>query len=362
MRIRSVRTYLVEAMETLPKSFIFCRVEANDGALGWGEAYAIPGRERGIAEFVKGLGGMLMSLDEASPQNFRNNVKDGFDEGHLSIDFSSAVSALEVALWDIQGKRAGQPVCELLGSVVSRSVPLYANMEPLAPDESIGQLVARCIAIRQLGFDAVKVYPMEYEPLHKATECIRRIRQAIGSDARLLIDVWALDSPESALQAARAFAPYNPFWFEEPIAGERVDEMAEIRRLVDMPIVTGERQAGMHHFRSVLDQQAADILNPDIVAAGGLQDMIEIGRLAESRGAKISPHCWNSTLVATAAMIHAIAVLPNAIIGEYFPQYAPLLDGFGQLQLDISNGTATIGDTPGLGVIMDDDALARHEI
>ena len=361
MTVRNVRTYLVDTTKDLNKNFIFCRVETNDGTVGWGEAYAIPRRERGIAEFVKSLGNMLMSLDDATPRSFRDNVTDWFDKGHLSIDMSSAVSALEVALWDIQGKKEGKPLCELLGPVLTRSVPLYANMESLTPDESIDDLVERCIRIRQQGYRGVKIYPMEYEPLDEALECVRRVRQAIGSKVHLLIDAWAMDNPDDALEAARQFAQFDPFWFEEPIAGERIDEMAEIRRAVDTPIVTGERQVGIHHFRSVLDKKAADILNPDILGAGGVQEMIEISRLAKSYGARISPHCWNSTLVGTAAMIHTIAVLPNAVYGEYFPHYAPFFAGLGELHIDITNSTAMIGDEPGLGVHMNENALAGHE-
>ena len=361
MAIRKVSTYLVDATEELPKKFIFCRVETDDGTVGWGEAYAIPCRERGIAEFVKGLGDMLLSLDDTSPQSFRNNVKDWYDNGHLSIDFSSAAGAIEIALWDIRGKQEGKPLCELLGPVLTRSIPLYANMESRKPDESIDQLVERCIAIKQHGFDAVKIYPMEHEPLDNAIEFVRRVRQAIGNETHLLLDFWALESPDDALQAAHEFAQFNPFWLEEPIAGERINEMAKIRRKVNMPIVTGERQSGLHHFRSVLDNEAADILNPDIIGVGGVQDMIEISRLAESYGVSISPHCWNSTLVGTAAMIHTIAVLPNAIIGEYFPHYEPFFAELGELHIDITSSIATIGDAPGLGVSMYEDALASHE-
>ncbi len=364
MTIRSVRTYLVGANDTPSRSqsFIFCSVEADDGTVGWGEAYAIPRRERGIVEFIKSLGEMLKTLTDASPQNFRNNVTGWFDEGHLSIDLSSAASALEVALWDIRGKQAGKPVCDLLGNVVRRSVPLYANMDPLTPDDSIDCLVERCVAIKQQGFTALKIYPMEYAPLDQATECVRRVRQAIGDDTRLLLDIWALDDAQYALEAAHAFAPFDPFWFEEPIAGERFDDMAEIRRSIDMPIVTGERQMGMHHFRTVLDKQAADILNPDIVGAGGILEMIEIARMADSYDVLVSPHCWNSTIVGTAAMVHTCAVLPNALIGEYFPQYAPFCSRLGRVDIDVSDGIAVISDAPGLGVFMDESALDGYEL
>ncbi len=362
MKIKSVKTYLVDATDTLVKAFVFCRVEADDGTVGWGEAYAIPRRQRGIAEFVNGLGAMLTDLDEATPENFRDNVNGWYDEGHLSIDLSSAASAIEIALWDIRGKQAGRPVCDLLGDVVQRSLPLYANMDPGTDhQQTIDRLAERCAAIRDRGFDAVKIYPMEYAPLDKATECVRRVRAAIGSDAHLLLDAWALDDAGYALEAALSFAPYDLFWFEEPIAGERIDEMAKIRRRIDTPIVTGERQIGLHHFRAVLEGRAADILNPDIAGVGGIRDMIEIARLADSYGVRVAPHCWNSTLVGVAAMVHACAVLPNALIGEYFPDFETFCSRFGSLDLEISNGVATIGDAPGLGVSMNDDAFSGYE-
>ncbi|MEM8660944.1 MAG: enolase C-terminal domain-like protein, partial [Pseudomonadota bacterium] len=207
-----------------------------------------------------------------------------------------------------------------------------------------------------------KIYPMNYEPLDRAIECVSRVRDAIGNDARLMIDVWALQDADEALAAAREFAAFDPFWFEEPVAGERLADMAAITREIDIPIVTGERQVGLHHYRSALDNEAADILNPDIVAAGGIQDMLETAKLAASYDVSISPHCWNSTLVATAAMIHAMAVIPNAIIGEYFPQYASFFDQFGELVFDLKQGAAMIGDTPGLGVNMREDALADYRI
>jgi galactonate dehydratase len=336
-------------------------VEADCGTVGWGEAYAIPRRARGIAEFVKTLGAMLKSLDDTSPQAFRDNVTGWFDEGHISIDLSSAASAIDLALWDIRGKQEGKPVCELLGPIVRRSLPLYANMDFQTQDETIDRLVERCVEAKGHGFDALKIYPMEYAPLAKATECVRRVREAIGDDTHLLLDAWALDNSRFAVEAALAFAPFDPFWFEEPVAGERLDDMAEVRRKVGMPIVTGERQVGLHHFRAVLDKQAADILNPDIVGAGGILDMIEIAQLAESYGAQVSPHCWNSTIVAVAGMAHASAVIPNALIGEYFPDFAEFCGRLGAIDLDISGSSVTIGDAPGLGVHMDEEALAPYE-
>ena len=360
MTIRDVKTYLVEGIGDVQKSFLFCRVEAADGTIGWGEAYAVPRRERGIAEFIKGLGDMLMKLDDPTPQNFQQNVTSWYDGGHVSIDFSAATSAIDVALWDIQGKQTEKPLCELLGTVLTRTLPIYANMDPLSPDESIDQLIERCQTITQGGFSAVKIYPMEHND--RATECVQRVREAVGPGTDLLLDIWALDDPQDAIEAAHAFAPFDPFWFEEPIAGERVDEMADIRKQVELPIVTGERQVGIHHFRSVLEKQAADILNPEILGSGGIQNVLEIGQLADSYGVKVSPHCWDSTLIGTAAMIHAMAVMPNMIIGEYFPHYAAFCSEFGELLLEIDGGTVTVGHSPGLGVRMNESALASCEI
>tara|TARA_B100000676_G_scaffold309716_2_gene374087 strand:- start:843 stop:1382 length:540 start_codon:yes stop_codon:yes gene_type:complete len=151
------------------------------------------------------------------------------------------------------------------------------------------------------------------------------VREAIGDHMQMMVDVWALDAAAFAVEAAHAFAPFDPGWFEEPIAGERLDDMAESRRQISMPIVTGERQIGLHHFGAALEKQAADIFSPNIVGVGGLLDFLDIARQAEAHDVLIAPHCWNSTLVGAAAMVHTCAVLPNALIGEYFPQYGCVL-------------------------------------
>ncbi|MBC8240698.1 MAG: mandelate racemase/muconate lactonizing enzyme family protein [Alphaproteobacteria bacterium] len=362
MKITKVSPYLIEATQNpCDRAFIFARVETSDGIVGWGEAYVILHRERAIVENIKALGGMLMSIPDPSPQSFVDSVINGFDSRHPSIDLSSAVSALEVALWDIRGKVEGKPVCRLLGDVIVDRVPLYANMWPTEP-EPIGALVERCIAIKDRGFRALKIYPMMYEPLAEATDCVRRVRAAIGDKMDMMIDAAVLDDSGSALAAAKAFEPFRPYWFEEPVAGERLDAMAEIRHNTNMPIVTGEKQSGMHHFRNVLEKQAADILNPDIVGAGGILEILKIAALAKTHAAQVSPHCWDSMAVALAAMVHVCAVMPNALAGEYFPEYVPFCEQFARLDLVIADGTAALSDTPGLGVHMDEGALAAYLI
>jgi len=360
--IRDIQTYLIEPSDTpFNRAFIFVRLETHDGTVGWGEAYVIENRERAIVENIKALGTMLMSLPTPSPQAFVDCVSNDFDSRHPSIDLSSAVSALEVALWDVRGKALGQPVHRLLGDAKTDRVPLYANMWPTVP-EPIEHLISRCVAMKTEGFDAIKIYPMKYEPLSEAVTCMKQVRAAVGDEVDIMIDTSILDDAAFALQAAKAFEPFNPYWYEEPVAGECLNEMAEIRRGTHLPIVTGEKQSGMHHFRNVIEKQAADILNPDIVGAGGILEMLKIARLADDNGLKISPHCWDSMTVALSAMVHVCVVTPNALAGEYFAEYIPFCDQFAELDIAVIDGCAVLSEAPGLGVGMDSAMLAKFEI
>lgn len=358
MKIANVRVFLIdEAQNPLNRRFVFARVETEDGIVGWGEAYAIRWREHAIAEIIKNLSNVLIALPHASPRTFVDAVAKSFTTHHLSIDVSSGVSALEMALWDIEGKVAGKPLHQLLGTATTSTVPLYANMWCPSPDETADSLVARCCAVKDQGFKALKIYPMRYGHLPDAVDCARRVREAIGDDMDMMIDVAVLDDPSYAIDVARGLEPFNPYWFEEPVAGENLDAMAEVRRDTSIPIVTGERQCGIHHFRNVLEKQAADILNPEIAGAGSILDMMELAKLADAQSVKISPHCWDSMTLALAAMVHICAVLPNALAGEYFQDYVPFCETLARLDFSVVDGHATLPDTPGLGVHMDEEAF-----
>lgn len=361
MKISKVTPFLVAPRPSADnwsrgQTMIFVKLETECGLVGWGEAYALEHRQLAIREIILALGAAVQQMETATPRGFLHRVSRSMDSDHPGIDYASAVSAIEIALWDLLGKSAGLPLHALLGGALINQVPLYAN----AWDERVQspQAVAdRCAMMKSQGYRAVKIYPLRRATLAEAEACVRLTREAVGPDLDILIDFAIQDDPRHALRAAKLFEAYNPYWIEEPVAGDNLAAMAEIRAATACRITTGERQAGLRHYRDVLVARAADVLNPDIAGAGGILRMLEIGALADAHGAHVSPHSWNSTTVAFMAMLHVCAVMPNATYAELYYDYLELGATFATCDYVIAAGYASLPRKPGLGVEMNEQML-----
>lgn len=337
---------------------LFVKLETNTGLVGWGEAYALQNRQRACCEIIDTLGVAVAQMSDVSPRRFLNDVAKPMETGHPSIEFSSAVSAIEIALWDLLGKSLGQPVHALLGGALTDKIPVYANAWD-NPVQSAQAVAARCGKMRAEGYDAVKIYPLRRATLTEAEACVRLTREAIGPDADLMLDFAVPADPNVAIKAARLFERYAPYWIEEPLAGDSYDALSEFRKRFSTRVTTGERQSSLHHCRDALKMRSADVLNPDIAGAGGIIRMLEIGSMADAHGVQISPHNWNSTTVGFLAMLHVCAVMPNAKYAELFYDYLELGAKFADCDFEISDGRASLPQRPGLGVEMHETKLLQ---
>lgn len=335
---------------------IFVKLETDTGLTGWGEAYALEHRQTAIREILLSLGEALKRMEHATPRGFLHILAKPMASKHPGIDYASAVSAIEIALWDLLGKSTGLPLHALLGGALIDKVPVYANAwdEPVQSPRAVAD---RCARMKAEGYRAVKIYPLRRDTLDQAEACVRLTREAVGPDMDILLDFSVQKDRRHALRAARLFEPYAPYWIEEPVAGDDLASMAEFRAATLTRITTGERQAGLRHYRDVLTARAADVLNPDIAGAGGILEMLEIGAMAEAHGVKISPHSWNSTTVAFLAMLHVCTVMPNATYAELYYDYLELGAEFAVCDYTIAEGHASLPQTPGLGIEMNEAAL-----
>lgn len=361
MRIAKVTPYLVAPKASADgwsrgKTVLFVKLETEDGLIGWGEAYALSHRERATREIIVALGDALKKMQTVSPRAFLQHIAKPMESKHPGIDYASAVSAIEIALWDLLGKAAGMPLHALLGGAVRDKVPLYANAwdEPVRTPAAIAD---RCAMLTSQGYRAVKIYPLRQATLAEAEACVRLTREAVGPDRDIMLDFAIEEDPRRALRAARLFEAYDPYWIEEPLVGEDLDGLAEFRKLTGRRITTGERQSGLHHYRNLLSRRAADVLNPDVAGAGGILRMLEIAAMARAHSVAISPHCWNSTTVAFLAMLHVCAVTPNAIHAELYYDYLQLGASFSTCDTTIENGYASLPQKAGLGIEINEDAL-----
>ena len=363
MKIDSIKTYLVDSGSA--KHWLFVKIETNEGIHGWGEAYTQLDRDRVIERQIDELSRYLVGCSPFDIKQFLFSAYTDFASKRGSMELFCAISGLEQALWDIVGKAAGQPVYNLLGGRTRRRLRVYANgwggAQP--PDE----LADRARAVVDRGFTALKFDPfpglwraiIDRHEEEEAVDRVRAVREAVGPDVDILVEVHRRLAPMHAVRVARAMEPYAPFWFEEPVSARDLGALAEVRHAINLPVVTGEELYTKNEFRDVFEQRAADILNPDVCNCGGILELREIGAMAEAYHVAMAPHNYNSTTIGLAATLHASAGMPNFLITEYFVNFEEVGREIADQSFRVEDGFITLPDRPGLGIDLDEQALRQ---
>ncbi len=191
-------------------------------------------------------------------------------------------------------------------------------------------------------------------------ETVRAVRDAVGAKVDLLIEVHRRLAPMHAVRVARSLEPFEPFWFEEPVSARDIGALAECRRDIRLPIVTGEELYTKFEFREVFERRAADIINPDVCNVGGIEELREIAAMAEAYHMVVSPHNYNSTTVGLAATLHVSAAIPNFLITEYFVNFESRAAEVAVNPFRVDRGYLTVPTAPGLGVELREDVLVRY--
>ena len=365
MYVTAVQPFLVDP--GAGKNWLFVKVDTDAGISGWGECYTQSDRDQSIVAHVRQLGRYLLGRDPVNIKHFTHMAYHDFAGKRGAMDFYSALSGLEQALWDIVGKHFGTPVYNLLGGACREKIRVYANGwsggagTPEGYAERALQVVAR-------GFTALKFDPfpgpwrthISRQAEEQAVETVRVVREAVGPDIELLIEVHRRLAPMHAVRVAQAIEPYRPFWYEEPVSARNVDALAACRRDIRLPIVTGEELYTKAEFREVFEKQAADIINPDICNCGGLLELKEIAAMAEPYFVTVSPHNYNSTTIGLAATLQLAACIPNFLITEYFVNFEERGAEITVEPLRVDNGYIALPQGPGLGVELRQDVLERY--
>ena len=369
MKITAVKTYLVH--EKQRKNFIFVKLETDDGIAGWGEAHTSLDMDTAVAAHLEQMSRYVIGYSPFNIKHFTQVACDDFAWRHGSLEFYSALSGIEMAMWDIVGKALKQPVYNLLGGAIRPKIRVYANGWFYGTKTPAEHARAAERTVKQ-GYTALKCYPFQkgsqlpanrlYPPkedLAKGVEIVRAVRDAVGPQTDLMVDVCRRLSPMQAVELAERIGEFNPFWYEEPCPVDNVDALAEIRGKIRIPLVTGETLYGKGQFLPVLEKRAADILNPDVCIVGGILEMKEIAAMAEPHYVAVSPHNFNSTVLAQAATVHVAATMPNFLIAECFVAFLEQGREIAR-QLEIKDGYIALPEAPGLGVEIDEAALAKH--
>jgi len=294
-------------------------------------------------------------------------VRSGFYFGRVGI-FSCAVSAVEMALWDILGKHFGAPVHALLGGWAKRGVApfpslraltnqeeekkvlAYASMQTFRTSDEVG-VIAKEAA--KAGYRSVKLHQVDMGSVKAA-------REAVGDDAELTIDVNGFFNPLEAERFARELADYHVGWLEEPIwPPDDYRALARLRQRSPVPIAGGENESTVWGFERIFEAEAVDILQPEVLIVGGILESFKVISMAHGRNIPVAPHNFRYGPV-LAASIHLSLASPNVMIQEipWFRLEANIL----KEGPTISNGFAMPADLPGLGVVVDEDVVKEYQV
>ncbi|MEW6672344.1 MAG: mandelate racemase/muconate lactonizing enzyme family protein [Thermodesulfobacteriota bacterium] len=365
MKITAVKTFTVHP-GTGKKNLLFVKVETDAGLYGWGEAYTQVDRERATEVYIQELGRYLVGRSPFDVKHFTFMAYTDFASKRAGMDFYAAVSGIEQALWDIAGKAAGQPVYNLLGGKCRNKIRVYANgwAEGGTPD----QLAERALKVVGMGFTAMKFDPfpgpwrtiIDQRVENAAVDRVKAVREAVGPDVDILLEVHRRLSPLHAVRVARMMEPFNPFWYEEPVSARDLAGLLLAKRDIRLPVVTGEELYTKMEFKEVFERRAADIINPDVGCCGGILELKEIAAMAEPYHIAVSPHNYNSTTVALAATLHAAATMPNFLITEYFVNFMAIGSEMSREPLVPVGGAIPLPTKPGLGIDLSEESLARH--
>lgn len=373
MKIEGIETYVVEQELDTPfyfsqfafrsRQICLVKVVAEDGSYGWGEGYGPATIVKAGIEFLAPL---VVGEDPLQVEAIWSKM-------HLrALDYArrgvlvAAISAIDIALWDLRGKLLGQPVSTLLGGRRREHVKVYATgMYFTETDDLKGKLVDEARLYASQGFRALKMkvgLGVETDVKH-----VRAVRQAIGADVQLMVDANHAYSLSEALSFARQIEELDISFFEEPVSPEDYDGYRELRQHVSIPIAGGECEYLLAGFRHLLSNRCVDIAQPDICGAGGLTETKRIAALAYAFQTNVLPHSWG-TGIAFAAGLHLVSTLdivpgrlrmPEAML-EMDRSESALRENLTQPKFAIEDGMVSVPDAPGLGVDVDPDYLAEY--
>ena len=339
------------------RNYMFVKVETDEGITGWGEATSGP---MAVATMVEEFGEQLIGKD---PGRIEQHWQTLYHHFHVrgGVVQMSAISGIEIALWDIKGKALGAPVYELLGGPMRDRIWCYGRWDGATPELA----VERALSFTEQGMTALKGDPFDHRglfiPIEAERLAIRKleaVREAVGDDVELLVEVHGRLAPSDAIRIGNAMEPYRPFVYEEPVPPQNIDALQRVAEAVSIPIATGERLYTKWDYADLLSRQIVAMIQPDIVQGGGILELKKIAAMAEAHYVGFQPHNPYGPLC-TIASLHLDACVPNFMIqeGGTHPWFQDVcFDGFPRQK----DGFLPLPQGPGLGIEIDEAWIESH--
>ena len=312
-------------------------------------------------ECFEGLASLIVGENPLEPERLWYKMYRGsiyYGRRGLAIQ---AISAIDIALWDIMGKFYGQPVCVLLGAKWRDRVRAYASTLFRPTPEAMREAARRYL---DQGFTAIKFgWGVFGEDASQDVRLVEAARTEIGDKIDLLIDTgWFVErTPKQAIQVTRSLEPYRPFFIEELLHPEDYDGYRRVAEAVETPIACGEQEATEWGFQELITRAKVDILQPDLTRCGGFTVARKIVHMAERANVLVIPHSWSSDLL-TAASLHLNAFQRRAVFIEFNTSQGPLSRELVKSPLRMQNGFLEVPSTPGLGVEVNHDVIEKYRI
>jgi galactonate dehydratase len=361
MKITRLDTFLANAGL---RNYLFLRLHTDSGLTGVGEA-TLEWQEKTVQTLIhEWVEGRVLGRDPFDVEAVVGGlIRDQYQGGSTVM---TAISGVEIALWDLIGKACRRPVYRLLGGRCHERLPAYANgwyggaRTPREYAERARQAVGR--GYRALKFDPFGTAWKELtaEEAETAVELVAAVRAAVGPEVGLMIEYHGRLSAGAAVDMIGRLERFTPAWSEEPVAPECLDLLAEVKRRVRGTIAAGERLYTLADFYRLAALRAADVVQMDIAHCGGLWQSKKIAALAAVQDLRVAPHCSIGP-VALAACLHFDVSTPNFMIQEAFAEFdAPWRSALVRGWNPVRHGDLVVPEEPGLGVELDEDVIAAH--
>lgn len=355
-------------MGTAWRNLVFVEVETDEGLVGLGEVRPVNRTETLLGYLSESVPHYVLGSDpfEVEKLVYRMLRDDYMRAGDV---VASGIAIIEIACWDIIGKALNQPVYRLLGGAVRDRIKAYANGW-YTVERTPAEFHAAARRVLAKGYRALKVdpfgagyYELERPEKLKAVALIEAIRDAVGPEVEILVEMHGRFNPATAVEMARELAAFRPSWIEEPVPPENLRALKKVADAVaplGIPVATGERLHTLPEYRELLELQAADIVQVDITHFGGLLNAKKLAAWVDAYYVLMAPHNVGGP-VSTAAALHLAATLPNFKIQEHFNDFSEAFVKEAAPGLpEVVDGYFTLPSGPGLGVSLDLDVIRAH--
>ncbi len=343
-------------------SYIF--IETDEGITGVGEARVL-GKTHTVTEYLRDVQRHFIGHDPFNVEALYRRMT-LLDFGKPGEVVYTGLAMVELAYWDIIGKKCGQPVYRLLGGQVKDRVPAYANGW-YTVERSPEQFAAAAQRVMERGYGAMKFDPfgngdleLERPEFYKSLDLIEAVASVAGTRAQIMLEMHGRFAPHQAREVARMVERYNVGWIEEPVRPSDIPALHSVRLHTSLPIATGERLYGAPEFVPLWDSGAVDIVQPDITQSGGILEAKKIASTAETRSIMVAPHNVGG-IVSTMAALHLTLTLRNGKILEHFNDFAdPFVKNAGTNYPEVIDGYFPVPQGPGWGVEIDEEFIRAH--